>query len=68
MKWINVEDAEPKDHGNVRCYGMYKWDMDGLGAHQFDGFFNENSGEWHSTDGGKVMLVSHWMELPEDPQ
>ncbi|QHJ79999.1 MAG: hypothetical protein [Bacteriophage sp.] len=66
MKWINVEDAEPKDATRKLCFG---WNPDESPAETFKFFAHQNqsTGKWFGDD-WLQMRVIFWMDGPEDPQ
>lgn len=64
MKWINVEDEEPKHPTRKLCFGH---DMFEEETYRFFACYGSVTGSWYN-DSGKVMRVLFWMDGPEDPQ
>lgn len=64
MKWINVEDAEPKDATRKLCFGH---DMFEEETYRFFAWQGPVRKDWFGDD-GMVKVVLFWMDGPEDPQ
>ena len=64
MKWINVEDAEPKDTTRKLCFG---YDMFEDETYRFFAWQVPTGKDWFGDD-GKVKVVLFWMDGPEDPK
>lgn len=63
MKWINVEDEEPKHPTRKLCFGH---DLGECETYRFFASQNQTNGKWYADC--KEMRVLFWMDGPEDPQ
>lgn len=75
MNWISVEAGLPRMFKNVLVYGCC--DSYLLGCYQvyqvrrFSGWnspYDEENWSWLNTRDELVSLVTHWMELPKEPE
>jgi len=64
MEWISVIERMPKDDEDVLCVFTGWDDMKFQRVLSFD----EAHGEWVDWNGLKHNNVTHWMELPANPE
>lgn len=62
--WRDVNGSFPKESGRYLCYCAEQNDL-GLGHFIWNCAYSFEENRW--SDGGKSILVTHWMPLPPAP-